>query len=383
MLDPTPEVTPVNLAREPAYDSSRITELDGLRGVAIFMVMSFHYINNQLHEATTVPARVLYKLTSYGWVGVDLFFVLSGYLIGSILIANSYSQNLFTTFYVRRIARIFPTYYLLVICFLVMTSLPSLNANDFLTGNRVLPDWSYLTFTNNIYMAWLNNMGNKAMSISWSIAIEEQFYLIFPLVIYLLRKTRYLPAVLIVAIVAAPVFRSMFAGWIAPYVLLMCRMDSIAAGALVAYCGINYDLGDVVRKYRFHLLGALLGLIGVCGMAYYLFHDIGSVRHTLFAFCFAIILLFSLTMKKWVLIALLRNKWLVFVGTISYSLYLFHYLVLGLTHQLMSGNADIGMHNSRDLMVTVIAFVISILLASLLYKFVEKPIMKYGKRFSY
>ncbi|HKP32089.1 MAG TPA: acyltransferase family protein, partial [Chitinophagaceae bacterium] len=79
----------------------RIKELDGLRGIAILLVLSFHYINNQMVNRTDTLSKAITKATSFGWVGVDLFFVLSGFLIGSILIANKLKDNYFRTFYIR------------------------------------------------------------------------------------------------------------------------------------------------------------------------------------------------------------------------------------------------------------------------------------------
>ena len=101
------------------YPNSRIPELDGIRAMAILLILFFHYINNQLPESNNIFLRLLQKATSLGWSGVDLFFVLSGFLIGGILIRNKESENYFKTFYIRRFYRIFPFYYVLIYLFII------------------------------------------------------------------------------------------------------------------------------------------------------------------------------------------------------------------------------------------------------------------------
>ena len=107
------------------FENSRIKQLDGLRGLAVLFVVAFHYINNQIsnglvdQQSATTFQKILLKATYFGWVGVDLFFVLSGFLIGSILLRNKKSINLFKTFYIRRFVRIIPIYYLLLLVFLL------------------------------------------------------------------------------------------------------------------------------------------------------------------------------------------------------------------------------------------------------------------------
>ena len=117
------EIKPARRSVQPV--SERIKELDGLRGVAILLVVSFHYINNQLINTPGIVAKSLFTLTSFGWVGVDLFFILSGFLIGSILIKEKGKPNYFSTFYIRRIVRIIPNYYLLLGVFAILLSVPA------------------------------------------------------------------------------------------------------------------------------------------------------------------------------------------------------------------------------------------------------------------
>lgn len=140
----------------PARGERRIPELDGIRAVAILLVVVWHYLH--LHT-TSAPgtlwakANMLFRLT---WSGVDLFFVLSGFLIGGILLSQRESPDYYRVFYLRRICRIFPLYFLfLTLCAVlqqpaVRTALPSIGW----MFEPVLPMASYVTFTQNLAMAW-------------------------------------------------------------------------------------------------------------------------------------------------------------------------------------------------------------------------------------
>jgi peptidoglycan/LPS O-acetylase OafA/YrhL len=358
----------------------RIPELDGLRGIAIMLVIFFHYLNNQLLTAGNFIGKALCKATSFGWIGVDLFFLLSGFLIGTILIQNKNSKNYFSTFYLRRLVRIIPNYFLLIIVFMIILVVPYFAGDYFLTGNNVLPIWSYFTMVHNFFMARLNNLGNGAMSVTWSIGIEEQFYIVFPFIVYYL-KDKWLPYLLIVAIVLAVIFRMQYNNWIPAYVLLPCRMDAIAFGALIAWFNYHYDLKEWVnRKYNWLLLVMTIDIF-VCGLLYYKYADLGSLRNTYFGIFFSLCLVFALTKKNTFYAALLRNKIFVWIGTISYSLYLFHYMILGICRNLTSSEMEIK--SGRDILISIFAFLLSLLFSWILYKKLETPMVNIGKRFKY
>jgi peptidoglycan/LPS O-acetylase OafA/YrhL len=293
----------------------RILELDGLRGVAILLVISFHYINNQLLYSTHPIGKWLCKATSFGWVGVDLFFVLSGFLIGSILIRTRNSKNFFYTFYIRRIIRIIPNYFLFLIVMIVIQATPYFSDNYMLAGNNVIPIGSYFLMIHNFYMASMNNIGNASLCISWSIGIEEQFYLTIPLVVYFLKE-RWLPLFLIGAIIIAIIVRMQYIHWVPRYVLLPARMDSIAMGILVAYLNKENRLIFLVQKYWYLFFGLIVIDVMTCGVMYYLYNDLGALKHTLFAFFFANCLAMALA-KIPGYSAILRNSVICWIGTIS------------------------------------------------------------------
>jgi len=149
--------------------AGRIPEVDGVRGLAILLVLVWHY-----WEAVTTPApgTIVFRVHEalfLSWGGVDLFFVLSGFLIGGILLDARESSNYFSTFYLRRVHRIFPVYFLWLGLFVigVMAAAPLhlLPLDDIF--NRRIPLWSYPLFLQNVYMAHRQQWGGRWMTITW------------------------------------------------------------------------------------------------------------------------------------------------------------------------------------------------------------------------
>src|ERR1700677_1522097 len=164
--------------------SGRIPELDGLRGLAIFLVLVSHYVVFQIRFE---PGR-LFRLLSPGlglaWSGVDLFFVLSGFLIGGILMDHRNSPKYFSTFYLRRFWRIVPIY--AVVCSAFWLARYALNrAQVPFPGwlfNQALPWYYYATLTQNIGLAIAGGwFGANWLAVTWSLSLEEQFYLLAPM----------------------------------------------------------------------------------------------------------------------------------------------------------------------------------------------------------
>lgn len=362
----------------------RIPQIDGLRAIAILLVISFHYINNQLVNATSKVAKFFCLATSFGWAGVDLFFVLSGFLIGGILIANKQKNKYFSTFYIRRFVRIIPTYYMLIILFIIVGSISFFKSNYFVAGNNVIPTWSYFLMLHNIFMGQLNNMGNSAMSVTWSIGIEEQFYLIIPFIIYY-TKNKWLPLLLAFFIILANIFRFYYTSpgvWIPAYVLLPCRMDAISFGVLIAWINSNYSLTTFTTKYFKYILFTMLSTVLICAFMYLKYQDIGIIRNTLFALFFACAIVLALAKPNSYYGKILANKILNWIGTISYSLYLFHYLIIGIFNVI----AATCFKNNGSLLgicTTILALLFTFLFSWLVYNYIEKPTVALGKKFNY
>jgi len=205
----------------------RIPALDGLRGIAILLVLLWHAGFNDPFPGFWSSVFAFGRLT---WSGVDLFFVLSGFLIGGILLDARDSTRYFRTFYVRRAFRILPLYGVITGLYIFRRLLsPSV---------IVIPLISYPTFTQNFWMAYFATWGGAGMAATWSLAVEEQFYLTIPLLVRKLTNAR-LVWVLAFVVVGAPILRTLTLinfehGRFADYVLMPCRADALCLGVLAA-----------------------------------------------------------------------------------------------------------------------------------------------------
>src|SRR5208337_5027606 len=160
----------------PMY-GNKLHSLDGLRAIAIILVF-FHHLKG-LIPVTSLPVYYLRWYVGLGWMGVDLFFVISGFLITGILMDTRTAGNYFSGFYARRILRIFPVYYLLLISVIVAETL--LN-NPRVTNSLPLPAdrWLYFCYLMNWLKLWKGQYGENYLGHCWSLAVEEQFYLVWP-----------------------------------------------------------------------------------------------------------------------------------------------------------------------------------------------------------
>ena len=155
----------------------RVPELDGLRGFAILLVISIHYFYN---PGPNLP-RGLHYLQSFfalGWTGVDLFFVLSGFLIGGILLDVRASPDYFKTFYIRRFFRIVPLYYLWLFCLIALVFLGHSFFPSQTQSTQPAIDWqiwAHFLFLQNLWSNHYSTLAGWWLAVTWSLAIEEQF----------------------------------------------------------------------------------------------------------------------------------------------------------------------------------------------------------------
>ena len=192
--------------------------------------MTWHYVNRQIDPNANIILVYLKLAANVTWSGVDLFFVLSGFLIGGILLDHRECPNYFQVFYIRRACRIFPLYFALVLLFLVLSQNSS--PSYAWLFSHALPTWSYLTFTQN-YLVHSFDKGAHWLGITWSLAVEEQFYLGLPLLI------RFAPApllvfILLTLILLAPIMR-LWVGGVGSFTYAFCRADALLIGALLAW----------------------------------------------------------------------------------------------------------------------------------------------------
>ena len=375
--------------------SGRIVEIDGLRGIAIFLVVLWHYFAIQTparHGSLLAAALASLRLT---WSGVDLFFVLSGFLIGGILLDVRDSANYFSTFYRRRFFRIVPLYALLGV--LYATALRAGGRNWGGTSWHWLFDnpipWSaFPLFLQNVAMSFRGSFDPLVLGVTWSLAVEEQFYLTLPLLVRFVPRKR-LVHVLVAIAVLAPVWRTLSLcflprGGIVGYVSMPMRADSLLAGVFTAILIRTKDAWAIVEQRRGWLKVAVLVLAaaGLCAMAFNatgigspLMSTVGCSGLALF---YALVLLLALSGPSGRLSRFLRGRWLGALGEIAYGTYLLHVAIIGICFGLIFGWSP-RVTTFAEFGVTLLALAVTVVTAKASWTFFEKRMVIVGKRYSY
>ena len=355
-------------------------ELDGLRGVAIFLVLMYHYVVALTPVEPTSPWWLVHRALSSGWSGVDLFFVLSGFLIGGILEDNKEASNYFAVFYWRRACRILPIY---LLSLFVAVGIPSIFAARF-AGSAFtidpLPVWSYLLFVQNLLMAFRAEFGG--WTITWSLAVEEQFYLVLPL--FMRFRRNWLVPVLVLGCIFAPLLRMVLPNPVAAYVLPMARADSLFLGVLLALLvrhqpHVAAKLGST-RGLRSFLAGACL--LMTLAEPSYGGEPMRTLGILLFALTYAAFLLKSQVCRGDWLNGFLRNDALGWLGRRAYFVYLAHMTALAALHLIVLKQRPRHIL-LEDFVVTGGALVATLLAAEISWRFVERPAIAAGHRLAY
>lgn len=301
--------------------------LDGIRGLAILLVMVHHFSTILVKFDGPVDAVVRAVVGSL-WCGVDLFFVLSGFLITGILVRTKGQSGWLRTFFARRFLRIFPLYYgaLAIYAFV----LPAFGVNAL--GNAPQA-WLWLHGAN--FMTVLHGWGNYCTSHLWSLAIEEQFYLVWPFIV-LLVPARRLPWAILALMLAAMVCRAIVPaytrfGYVGNYVLPFTRMDSLFAGALLA--SALHSGPAVLRRTAFWRAVMLVALPvvlylawGPDGLNWKKWRPVWQVfGYSALALTFvSLIALVGAARPESTTARLFESSLLVRFGKYSYAMYLFH-----------------------------------------------------------
>jgi peptidoglycan/LPS O-acetylase OafA/YrhL len=314
--------------------------LDGIRGLAILLVMFHHFT---IIKPVSGVEHALASAAAMGRYGVDLFFVLSGCLITGILIDSRGDAHYFRNFYTRRMLRIFPLYYALVaVTFLVVPSATRfLSADAARTVHAYLSpaDWPwFVAFCSNFLIAIRDRYTNGMLDASWSLAIEEHFYLVWPAVILAVASVRRLRHLCVGLIVVALLLRvaAWTAGWsrLQIYAVTFTRMDALAFGALVAVW-----MRSSAEEWSAHLrralpLGALLlaaiVALWLTGQMEYTATVMNTIGYTLVGALGMQMVIRAIPPDRGALVdGLFNNRPMRFFGKYSYGLYMFQLPVKG------------------------------------------------------
>jgi peptidoglycan/LPS O-acetylase OafA/YrhL len=362
----------------------RIPSLDGLRAVASLMVLAFHFGPNIAQNSFTV----LNRLPDFLWEGIDLFFVLSGFLIAGILLESRDSERYFKTFYIRRVFRILPLYYVVVLsyCAALVWLGPRTSGMGQLFWHPIAPLW-YLIYFQNFVMVTLGNLGPAWLGGSWSLAVEEQFYLILPAPIRKLTpKTLFWLTAC--ALPGAAVLRGVIQKWhfgpMSAYVLLPARMDALGAGVLIAWLA-RYRSGTIQSHPRLIRLIALL-LIALRLISEWVPNPHAArfafLGHTVNAVVISFALLALLVSQETWIGRALSHPWMRELGNMAYSTYLFHPIVLRLVFRLMRAS-DPQLGALRDLGPLGLSLILTLAVSWMSWKYFERRMIAMGHQWRY
>jgi peptidoglycan/LPS O-acetylase OafA/YrhL len=360
---------------QPAREEPRIVALDGLRGLMTIMVVVSHFF-------AEVPNG--WHGLAFGWIAVTMFFVLSGYLVGRLILEKQDRANFFKVFYVRRVCRTLPVYFFCVtLVFVILKALPAAHWAD---ADVMFPLWSYLTFTQNFFMVATDGIGAHWLAPTWTLTVEEHFYLIAPALFFLVPR-RYLLPVFAAAALLTVVYRfAAFEMGLVSEMACLILLPGVASGLLFGLMAavLMKTEGIDWARYDFTLRIGPLALILATGALKLVDGDTGQSFNvlsdtTVAAACALYIMAVVRGAPEG---KRLESRVLCFFGNTSYSIYLTHLAVLGLMHGLLLG-ARPDVATATQIGVTVAALPLALLVGWAFTRLVEEPITRYGRSFKW
>lgn len=370
-----------------------ITELDGLRGVAVVLVIAFHLFKRAAYFTAHPILLAVSNLTSIGWVGVDIFFTLSGFLITSILLRAKSGEHYFRNFYVRRVLRIFPLYYAAIV--LILLFVPKVEPEFTKHLGRMLP--LMLLYQQNWAPLLKGFYTTQYLGITWSLAVEEQFYFIWPFIVYKLDREKLMKLTIgyiifsLLARTLATVFYpdlNQVSAFI--YYSTFARFEELLFGGLLAVF-LTYD-GALQKVQRFSMrvfvtsFGTfialcLLSLPGRPNPGYSSIPLMIGGYTSIALFSAALIGVFITHPPQHILRRFFQNSILTFWGKYSYSMYLFHMTVVLIL-------LDVFWHSSLRgwkayVLYIVTTYLGTTMIALLTWHLLEKHMLRLKRFFEY
>jgi peptidoglycan/LPS O-acetylase OafA/YrhL len=380
------------------FSDRHILVLDGLRGLAIIAVIFCHV--NWRYGGPFSAGRIdglVAMVYAWGWIGVDLFFVLSGFLITGILCDAKGREGYFRNFYARRALRIFPLYFGFLLGVIVLNRLGWLT-NPWIARDNLLP---LCTYTYNLRVG-LGGGAVGGMHHFWTLAIEEQFYLLWPLLVLAVSSPALRRACLIIA-AASFVLRVVIilsGAWpLSAFFLTPCRLDSLLAGSWLALAWRDPALWARIRPWAAPLAWGAGGLLLAISLGQgHFIPDADPSRMpdaavdgrlvitlgvaALAVFFSAIVVLALNAAEESRLKRVFENRRLRAIGKYSYAMYVFHVLILYLTVQLFSQASILPLYVVKTLVV-VWVLAVSFVVAWVSYHIYEKPFLSLRRHFEY
>jgi len=346
----------------------RIRQLDGIRALAILSVFVHHALNVKLL-----------------WMGVDLFFILSGFLITGILFDTRSDRGYFPNFYARRILRIFPLYYgVVAFSLLILPHIP--NAKSIKFGSVHGDAIYYWLHLSNFAIARRGKFVHGILDVSWSLAIEEQFYLLWPLAVLLLRRRVLMGLCMFLAavsIVSRLVLWRHGAPAIALYTLTFCRMDGLCTGAWLALF-VRYGGGR-----RLGILPLAAAVLAIAAWATWTWAGNAwlttAATDPAISLATAAVILTVIRGHAAPLNALLSASPLRLLGRLSYALYLFHYPLMAIARDKIFSPqrmpSVLGSALPGQILFDLLGIAISMAAAWLSWNLFEKRILRLKRYF--
>ena len=344
--------------------------LDGLRGIAIILVICCHNLNFLPHF-------------EFGWVGVDLFFVLSGFLITDILLKTKENKNFLQNFYIRRILRIFPLYYgVLLLFFIIAPAFQNLIIQyNYYHSSQAM---SWLHLQNWQYVIHQKPNDRLPLGHFWSLSVEEQFYLVWPFLIFAVKSTRRLSEIACLILITCILSR--FSSWLYFgegytnfYFQYMTRLDGLCIGSLIAIWRFSSYEQAKRKIIRLGLIvfGSHLFLFLLARTVFTNFPHFRFLGYTSIAAIFGIIIFFAIEKRNVYSKFLLENSVLQYIGKISYGLYVYHFPILILFKiYILNALVNKGFSASAgNMVVSLSALAVAVLVSVASYHLFERKIL--------
>ena len=363
-----------------------LPSLEGVRGYGFLLVFFGHYFSRSTGISYSGWAYPLFLFHEASWIAVPAFFVLSGYLIGGILYNTRNREDYFRVFYTRRILRVFPVYYLTLIVLAIVDSLHGISLGSVY--------WGHFFYVQNWLPGYTSDPSvapsNQTIHL-WSLAVEEQFYLLWPLVVWAFPRRKALLKISLALIVLSCVVRCA-APWmhlttIRMYFATPTRGDAILLGvvlALIQPLDIYRRLEPLAKYAALAGVGVLMVLAACTGSASPINTYLRSAVLLPFVNLIAAAALMAVMEEGSWFCRVCSLRWACWLGSLSYSLYVFHFIYCDWV--LTTFVPRLAKHMPVFCAVTAVAavaFCFTLLLGIISYRLVERPAMSLKKRLQY